>query len=134
MKTLQTWSGGGGGYNENNPSIPNTTTPNGIVNVDTSASANATAEGYGQTPGARKHFAYYNHSLIAEKSLFWIYHRGKVSGEVASVFENTDMYGKVLNFPFPSSSIHNVFLKWDMTKVTGVINLQHYPTTVNIRP
>ena len=47
----------------------------------------------GQTPGTRKVFVYYNHSLIAEQSLFWIDNGEIVSGEVASVFENKEMYG-----------------------------------------
>ena len=44
-----------------------------------------TAAEDGHTPVTQKRFAYYKQSLIAEQYLFWIYHGGIFSGEVASV-------------------------------------------------
>ena len=59
----------------------------------TGASASTTSAEDGQAPGTRKCFAYYKQILIAEQSLFWIDHGERVSGEVASFFENRKMYG-----------------------------------------
>ena len=79
---------------------------------------------HGQTPGTRKNFTYSKQSLIAEKYIFWIYKRGIVSGEVASIFENIEMYVKVVNIPLPSSGINTFVLKWYMTRVPGGIPLK----------
>ena len=88
----------------------------------------------GQTLGTHKNFAYYKHSLIEEHNLFWLDHGERVSVEVASVFENTEMYGQVVNVPLPSASILTFILKWDMTRDSDGTPLQEYPTTVNITP
>ena len=61
-------------------------------------------------------------------------HGGKVSGEVASIFENTEMYGQVVNGLRPSAGIHTFFLKWDMTRVPGGMHMQEYNHTVNTPP
>ena len=53
---------------------------------------------------------YYKYSLISEQYLFWINHGERVSGEVASIFENAYMYGKVVNVTVPSACIHTFFL------------------------
>ena len=46
-----------------------------------------------QTKTKWKRFSYSNQSLIAQQSLFWINPEEIVTGEVASVFEKTKMYG-----------------------------------------
>ena len=63
----------------------------------------------GQTSGTRKWFSSSKQMLISKKYLFWIYHGKLFSGEVASVFENTDVCGKFVNVPWPSSGIHTFF-------------------------
>ena len=84
---------------ENNPSWPNAIVPNRVSNVDTSDSSKTTgAENY-QIPGTCKLFEHYKNILIAEQNLFWIYHVEIFSREVASFFENTEMYGQVANVP-----------------------------------
>ena len=120
--------------NKTNKKLPagaNTSTTGGI-NVETGASTSTTAAEYGQTTCTQKRFAYSKQILIAKKSLFWMYYGGRVSGEVAFILENTDMYGKVFNIPRPIAGIHPFFLKWYMARVPDVIPLQEYPPTVNI--
>ena len=84
---------------ENNPSRPNAIVPNGVSNVDTGASSSTTDTENYQIPGTCKLFEHYKNILIAEQNLFWIDHVEIISREVASFFENTEMYGQVANVP-----------------------------------
>ena len=59
--------------------------------------------------GRHKQFEYYKQSLIEEKNLFRIDNGGTGSGEVSSIFLNTDMYGQVVNVTLPSDFIHIFF-------------------------
>ena len=65
----------------------------------------------------------YNISIEKKRSDFNI--------EVASVFENTDIYGNIINVLRPSSGIHTFVLKRYMDIVPDGMTLQEYPPTVN---
>ena len=63
----------------------------------------------GQTQGTQKLFAYSKHSLIAEQYIFWLYHGERVRGEVETIFENKEMFGKVVNVLRSCYVIHTFF-------------------------
>ena len=109
-------------------------TPNGGINVNTGDSEITIATKDGQKPVTRKLFAYSKQSLITEKIIFWIYHGERVIWISCIRFENTDMYGQVVNFTLPSAGIHNFVFKWDMVRVSDRIPMQEYPTTIKITP
>ena len=77
--------------NVNNQSTTNSTGYNGGSNVVTCDSASSPYLEDGQTPGTCKLFSYSKQILTAEQYLFWIDHRGRVSGEVVFIFENTEI-------------------------------------------